>query len=51
MLLAIAVVLLFPGVQEWVGDGQSAWYRPFLVWGSVIALAGLLQLVKEPDEH
>lgn len=50
MLLVIGVLLLFPGVQAWVGDIGSSWYRPHLVWLAVIFLAVALQQLKEPDE-
>ena len=50
MLLVIGVLLLFPGVQAWVGDVGSSWYRPHLVWLAVIILALVLQQLREPDE-
>ncbi len=38
LLLAIAVVFI-PTAQEWVISGGTAWYRPYLIWLVIIALA------------
>ena len=38
LLLAIAIAFI-PSAQEWVTSGGAAWYRPYLVWAVVIAVA------------
>ena len=38
LLLAFAIVFL-PSAQEWVTSGGTAWYRPYLIWAVIIALA------------
>ncbi len=38
LLLAIAVVFV-PTALEWVTSGGTAWYRPYLIWLVIIAMA------------
>jgi hypothetical protein len=38
LLLAFGIVFI-PSAQEWAIGGNSAWYRPFLIWAVVIAVA------------
>ena len=40
-LLLIIVSLFFftPSLAGWIADAQNVWYRPFLVWFAIIALA------------
>jgi hypothetical protein len=37
-VLAIAVIFI-PTAQEWITSDGTAWYRPYLLWAAVIALA------------
>ena len=37
-ILAIAVMFI-PTAQEWITSDRTAWYRPYLIWVAVIALA------------
>jgi len=38
LLLAVALTLiLFPGIERWMFVDPVHWYRPFIVWGAVIA--------------
>ena len=37
-LLALAIIFI-PTAQEWISSGGTAWYRPYLLWAGVIALA------------
>ena len=37
-LLALAIIFI-PTAQEWISAGGTAWYRPYLLWAGVIALA------------
>jgi len=38
LLLAFGIVFM-PSAQEWAIGSSSAWYRPFLIWAVVIAVA------------
>lgn len=38
-LLILAIYLFSPVIMEWWIGPQSAWYRPYLVWAIVIAIA------------
>ena len=51
-LLFIIFFLFFfaPGLEQWMRSGGSQWYRPFIVWFLIIALAFICQkLGKTPD--
>jgi hypothetical protein len=37
-LLAIAIIFI-PTAQEWIAGGGTAWYRPYIIWTLIIALA------------
>jgi hypothetical protein len=40
LLLFLALAVLFlPSVEEWILGGGTAWYRPYLIWAVIIALA------------
>ncbi len=40
LLLFLALAVLFlPSVEEWIIGGGTSWYRPYLVWAAIIALA------------
>ncbi|WP_339339945.1 hypothetical protein [uncultured Oceanicoccus sp.] len=33
LLLLLLVIFVFaPSIQEWVAQGGSVWYRPYLLW-------------------
>lgn len=49
LLLAFAVVFL-PSAQEWVLSGGSAWYRPYLIWALIIAMAWWNQRTSYGDD-
>ena len=37
LLLLLLVIFVFsPSIQEWVMQGGSAWYRPYLLWLIII---------------
>jgi predicted membrane protein len=38
LLLAFGIVFI-PSAQEWAIGSSSVWYRPFLIWAVVIAVA------------
>ena len=37
-LLAIAIIFI-PTAEEWITGGGTAWYRPYVLWAMVIAVA------------
>ncbi|WP_164488757.1 hypothetical protein [Amnimonas aquatica] len=39
LLFVAGAYLLSPVIIDWWSDGGSAWYRPYMVWGVLIALA------------
>jgi hypothetical protein len=51
LLLLLALTFVFaPTLQEWVLSGDSAWYRPYLVWIALIAFIYWSQRGKAGDE-
>ena len=38
LLLAFGIVFI-PSAQEWAIGDSSTWYRPFLIWAVIIAVA------------
>ncbi|MGK0498639.1 MAG: uncharacterized BrkB/YihY/UPF0761 family membrane protein [Oceanicoccus sp.] len=39
LLLLLLITVFAPSIQEWVTQGGTAWYRPYLLWLLVIAAA------------
>lgn len=40
LLLVFLVMFVFaPAIQDWISNNQSAWYRPYIAWAFLIALA------------
>ena len=37
-LLALTIIFI-PTAQEWITGGGTAWYRPYILWALVIAVA------------
>ncbi len=51
VLLALLIVLLFASpLADWWAVAGAPWYLPYLLWGAVIALAGLAAARRRPDE-
>jgi hypothetical protein len=42
-LLILAIYLFSPVIMEWWIGPQSAWYRPYLIWAIIIAIAFWLE--------
>ena len=32
-------MVFIPSAQEWVISGGTAWYRPYLIWAVIVAVA------------
>lgn len=44
ILLLLAAYIFSPSVFNWIVDPEGSWYRPYIVWLLVIAIAFSLQL-------
>ncbi len=42
-LLVLAIFLFSPVIMEWWIGPQSAWYRPYVIWAGIIAIAFWLE--------
>ena len=49
-LLVLAVYIFSPTIIDWWIAPDSAWYRPFVVWLALIALAFWLENRRDPNE-
>ena len=49
LLLVAGIYLFSPAIMDWWTASASAWYRPYLLWLSLITLTFLLQ-GKHDDE-
>jgi len=49
-LLVLAVYIFSPTIMDWWIETDSAWYRPFLIWLVLIALAFWLDMRRDPNE-
>ena len=36
LLLMLVIFVFTPSIQEWVTQGGTAWYRPYLLWLATI---------------
>ena len=51
LLLLFGLIVVFaPSLQEWVLNGNDAWYRPYIVWSALIAFIYWSQRGKARDE-
>lgn len=32
LLLVLVIIVFSPSIQEWVTQGGSQWYRPYVLW-------------------
>jgi hypothetical protein len=53
LLLTFIVFLFFPALQEWMTQGGTAWYRPYLLWLAIIILVqwGVRGYLKKLDKE
>jgi hypothetical protein len=51
LLLGLALMLVsFPVILHWLTSDHTAWYRPYIVWTTVIIIAWWSQRSRHPDE-
>ena len=51
MAFLVGIYLLSPIVMDWWLDSHGAWYRPFAIWGGLIALTLWLEQKRKLDER
>lgn len=52
LLLLFGLIFVFsPTLQEWVLNGNEAWYRPYIVWLALIVFMYWTQRGKARDEY
>lgn len=52
LLLLFGLMFVFsPSLQDWVLNGNEAWYRPYIVWLALIAFIYWIQRGKVRDEY
>jgi hypothetical protein len=53
LLLTFIIFLFFPPLQEWMIQGGTAWYRPYLLWLATIILVwwGVQRYIKKMDKE
>lgn len=44
ILLLLVAYIFSPSLFKWMLNPEGAWYRPFIVWVVVIAIAFVMQL-------
>lgn len=50
LLLVIGIYLFSPAIMDWWIEPQGAWYRPYMLWLTLIIAGMLLQSPKDADE-
>ena len=50
LLLLLLIFVFAPSIQEWIIQGGTAWYRPFIVWSAVILFIFISQRGGSQDE-
>lgn len=48
-LLILAIYVFSPVIMDWWIDPGSSWYRPYLIWFTIIVLAVWLE--QRRDKH
>ena len=52
LLLFLLIAYIFaPDFFSWVVDPSGGWYRPYLIWLIVIAIAFVIQIRGKTNEH
>lgn len=51
LLIILMFFLLSPQLEQWILDGGSQWYRPFLAWFGVILLVIVGQRLRDRNEY
>lgn len=50
LLMLLAIFVLTPSIQEWINQGGTAWYRPYIIWLGAIVLVYWSQRRSSTDE-
>lgn len=50
LILVVSIYLFSPAIMEWWTAADSVWYRPYLLWLSLIGLTFILQSRDDADE-
>ncbi len=50
LILVVSIYLFSPAIMEWWTTADSVWYRPYLLWLSLIGLTFILQSRDDADE-
>lgn len=40
LLLMLVIFVFAPSIQEWMTQGGTAWYRPYILWLATIVFVG-----------
>lgn len=49
LLLVAGIYLFSPAIMDWWTDSSGAWYRPYLLWLTLIGITLLLQGKHDAD--
>lgn len=47
ILLILIAYIILPSFFRWVTDASSLWYKPFIIWALVVAVAVVIQTRKK----
>lgn len=48
LILSMLILYIFsPTIFAWVINPEGAWYRPFIIWGLLIAAAFAVQMKRQ----
>ncbi len=51
LLLLLALIFVFaPSIHDWVLSGETAWYRPYLIWIPLIIYTWWSLRGRSPDD-
>lgn len=51
LLLVIGIYLFSPAIMDWWTANTHPWYRPYLLWLTLIGLTFLLQGRRDADSY
>ncbi len=51
LLLVIGIYLFSPAIMEWWTASTDPWYRPYVLWLTLIGLTLLLQGRRDADSY
>jgi hypothetical protein len=50
LLLMLLIFIFTPAIHDWITNGGSAWYRPYIIWLCIIVFVFWSQRRHSPDE-